>query len=88
MCIKEIVAVDSCQHCEDKGNAREEDSDRGDGEHKAESCSEIPGEVADRSKEGRDSEASRKRVGSLQCCGNGPERVPYKWRVTGSVRAL
>lgn len=34
-------------------------------EHKAESCSGVPGEVADRSKGGRDSEASRKRVRSL-----------------------
>lgn len=40
----------------------------------------APGKVADRSKEGRDREASRKRVGSLRCCGNGPERVPYKWK--------
>lgn len=32
------------------------------------------------------SEANRKRVRSLRCCGNGPGRVP--WRVTGSVRAL
>lgn len=76
------VAVDSCQRCEDKGNARGEDTDCRDGERKAEPCSGVPGEGADRSKEGRDSEASRKRVRSLRCCGNGPERVPYKWKQT------